>query len=295
MRGACIDIGSNTTRLLVAELDAEVTGRLREVLVRRAFVRLSAAERCGGIGAEKAAALVAAVAAHAAAARGAGVGPDALRVVATAALREVPARAALIAQLAEAAGAPVEVLTGAQEAALAFAGATAGLTDADGAVAVVDVGGGSTEVAVGVPGQGVSWWTSIPLGSGELAEAHLAADPPSAGELEAARAAAEAALRAAACRPVARAWVVGSGAASVRRLAGGRLDAAALDAALATLCARPAEQAASALGLHVERARLLPAALVLLAAVARTLGCPLESGRGGLREGIVLELLAARA
>ncbi len=291
MRGACIDIGSNTTRLLVGELDPSRPGRLREVAVARTFIRLSAAERSAGISAANADALVAAVAEHAASARAAGVQPDAVRVVATAALREAPDRETLAARLSGAAGAPVEILTGAQEAALAFAGATAGLGADDGVVAVVDVGGGSTELAVGVPGEGVRWWASVPIGSGALADAHLTGDPPSPGELAGARAAADAALASAGCEPAASARVVGSSAASVRQLAGGLLDAAALDAALTTVCGRPAAEAALALGLHVERTRLLPAALILLAAVARALRCPLESGRGGLREGVVLDLL----
>lgn len=291
MRGACIDIGSNTTRLLVGELDPSRPGRLREVAVARTFIRLSAAERSAGISAANADALVAAVAEHAAAARELGVAPAAVRVVATAALRDAPDRDVLTARLSAAAGAPVEVLTGGQEAALAFAGATAGLTAEDGVVAVVDVGGGSTELAVGVPGEGVRWWASVPIGSGALAEAHLAGDPPTPDQLAGARAAADAALARTGCRPAASARLVGSSAASVGRLAGGRLDAAALDAALTRVCGRPAAEAALALGLHVERTRLLPAALILLAAVARALRCPLESGRGGVREGVVLEVI----
>jgi exopolyphosphatase/guanosine-5'-triphosphate,3'-diphosphate pyrophosphatase len=55
--------------------------------------------------------------------------------------------------------------------------------------------------------------------------------------------------------------------------------------------AAPATEVALDLDLHVERVRLLPAGLILLAAVARAAGCPLHVGGGGLREGIILDLL----
>jgi exopolyphosphatase/guanosine-5'-triphosphate,3'-diphosphate pyrophosphatase len=291
MRCACIDIGSNTTRLLVAERDPADPAGLREVRTQRTFVRLSADERQAGIGADKLAALADAVAEQARAAAAEGVAPHHLRVVATAALRDAPGREAVVARLGVAAGVPVEVLSAAEEAELAFAGATAGLDPSEGTVAVVDMGGGSTELAVGVPGSAVEWWTSLPLGSGALAEAHLTADPPSRQQLAQARAVAEAAVAAAQCRPATRAWVVGGSTASLRRVTGGRLDTAALDAALDALCERPAAQIALELGLHVERARLLPAGLLLLTAVTRALGCPLGVGRGGMREGVVLALL----
>jgi exopolyphosphatase/guanosine-5'-triphosphate,3'-diphosphate pyrophosphatase len=65
-----------------------------------------------------------------------------------------------------------------------------------------------------------------------------------------------------------------------------------LDDALARLIDRPAIEAALHHDLHVERVRLLPAGLVLLAEVARVAGCSLHVGCGGLREGVVLDLLA---
>jgi exopolyphosphatase/guanosine-5'-triphosphate,3'-diphosphate pyrophosphatase len=75
-------------------------------------------------------------------------------------------------------------------------------------------------------------------------------------------------------------------------LCGAQLTAATFDDALARTVASPAHRAAFDLGLHVERVRLLPAGLLLLAEVARAAQCPLQVGCGGLREGVILDLLA---
>jgi exopolyphosphatase/guanosine-5'-triphosphate,3'-diphosphate pyrophosphatase len=293
-RAACIDIGSNTTRLLVAEPDPQRPGALVEVAAHRTFVRLTTDERRNGIPPDKAQAIAEAVAEQAEAARAGGV--VALRVVATAALRDAPDRDALVARLGAAAGVPVEILSGEEEARLAFSGATAGWAgpgpDGVGSVLVADVGGGSTELAWGAPGGTPAWWASLPIGSSALAEAHLHGDPPTATELAAARVEAAAAIAAAGCPVADVAWAVGGSATSLRRLCGPQLTAAAFDDALARTVASPARRAAFDLGLHVERVRLLPAGLLLLAEVARAAQCPLHVGCGGLREGVILDLLA---
>jgi exopolyphosphatase/guanosine-5'-triphosphate,3'-diphosphate pyrophosphatase len=293
-RCAVIDIGSNTTRLLVAEADPGRPGALVEVAAYRTFVRLTTAERRDGIPPEKAQAIADAVAEQAEAARAAD--SVALRVVATAALRDAPDCEALIARLGAAAGVPVEILSGEEEARLAFSGATASLAGwagpVLGSVLVADVGGGSTELAWGAPGGTPTWWASLPIGSSALAEAHLHSDPPTAAELEAARVEAAAAIAAVDCPTADVAWAVGGSATSLRRLCGAQLTAAAFDDALARTIASPAHRAAFDLGLHVERVRLLPAGLLLLAEVARVAQCPLQVGCGGLREGVILDLLA---
>ena len=305
VRAAVIDIGSNTTRLLVAEPDPERQGAIVEIAAHRAFVRLTAAQRRHGIPPDKARAIADAVGEQARAARTHGAG-ERLRVVATAALRDAPDRDALIARLSTAAGVAVEILSGEEEARLAFAGATASLAaegaqrgataslalDGIGSVVVADVGGGSTELAYGAPGGAPTWWTSLPIGSGALAETHLHDDPPTAAQIAAARAEAAATIAAAGCPAADVAWAVGGSATSLRRLCGEQLTAAALDNALARTVAGPAHRAALDLDLHVERVRLLPAGLVLLAEVARAAQCPLHVGCGGLREGVVLDLLA---
>jgi exopolyphosphatase/guanosine-5'-triphosphate,3'-diphosphate pyrophosphatase len=287
---ACIDIGSNTTRLLVAAAEPGRPGALVEIAAARAFVRLTAAERREGLPPDKVQAIAEAVAEQALAARANDV--VALRVVATAALREAPGREALLAHLSAAAGVPVDVLSGEEEARLAFAGATGSLAGTAQTVLVADVGGGSTELACGAPGGAPGWWASLAIGSGALADAHLRHDPPAPAQLAAARAEAAGAIAAAGCPTADVAWAVGGSATSLRRLCGEELTAGALDDALERVCAQPAHLAALDLDLHVERVRLMPAGLVLLAEVARAAACPLRVGCGGLREGVVLDLLA---
>jgi len=291
VRCACIDIGSNTTRLLVADVrDAGSAGAaLTAVLERRAFTQLGRACRPGQrVPAEACDALAAVVAAQAHEAREQGA--EQLRVVATAALRRAADGSRVVQLLAAATGAPVVLLSERDEARLAFAGATCELDGGDaGPVGVVDVGGGSAQLVVGTCEEGVAWSVSLPLGSGDLAEAHLRGDPPSARELDALRAAVAEALAGVQPPPVERALAVGGSATSLRRLAGPRLDAAALERALEAVVGGPAEDVAEATGIAPERVRLLPAGIAVLAALAERLG-PLEVARGGLREGVLRDL-----
>lgn len=294
MRCACIDIGSNTTRLLVADVRrADAAGPLlAPVLERRAFTQLGRVCRPDEpLPAAARAALARTVAEQAREARALGAEP--LRVVATAALRRAADGLAACHALAAAAGAPVELLSEQEEARLAFAGATGELRDAIAVpLAVVDVGGGSTQIVVGTRAGGASWSRSLPLGTGDLAAAHLHADPPNPAELAALHAAVEAALADLAPPATARALAVGGSATSLRRLAGDRLDVRGLEQALATLLAGPSVVVAERVGIAPERARMLPAGVVVLGALAARLG-PLEVARGGLREGVLRELAGA--
>jgi exopolyphosphatase/guanosine-5'-triphosphate,3'-diphosphate pyrophosphatase len=284
VRCACIDIGSNTTRLLVAE---PADGGLREIVARRMFLPLAPAAD-GAIPPETIAVLATVVAAHAATARAHGA--RRLRAVATAAIRTAPNRDALCAAVAREAGVPVSVLTGAEEAALAFAGATGTLPrPPEGELGVVDIGGGSSELVAGTVAGGVSWYASLLVGSGLLTRRHVRSDPPAPAELAALRAAVAQAFAGVRAPRPAVAYVVGGSATSLRRLCGDDLSAAALDRALALVAAAPARDAARRLGLARERIRLLPAALLLLAAASEALGgAPLRLARGGLREGVIL-------
>jgi exopolyphosphatase/guanosine-5'-triphosphate,3'-diphosphate pyrophosphatase len=155
---------------------------------------------------------------------------------------------------------------------------------------VVDVGGGSTELAVGTVDDGVSWWASFRLGSGHLADEYLRSDPPTAADLRAmARHAAGVFGELEVPRPDA-AVAVGGSAASLRRMVGPVLEPGALQRALQVLGEAPAEHVADRYSLDPERVRLMPAGMLILAAATETLGCPLTIGRGGLREGVLLEL-----
>ena len=184
------------------------------------------------------------------------------------------------------------MLSGADEGRLAFAGATRTLeSPPEGTVAVVDVGGHSTEIAIGTLAGGVRWLRSFPVGSALLSGA-CRADPPSGADLVAMRATAAAAFAAADLPRPDHAVAVGGSAASMPTLVGPVLDGPALERALAKLCAAPAAEVARRHGLAPERTELLPAGILVLDAAAHRLGMPLTIGRGGLREGVILELAA---
>ena len=287
-RCACIDIGSNTTRLLVAEDDGS---RLREVVSGRAFTHLGATG-AGALGADKIAEVAAIVARQMRLADE--LGADSLRVVATAAVRQAVDREALAAAIAASCGATLEILCSEDEARLAFRGAIGALAaPPDGVLGVVDVGGGSTELVVGTAAGGVTWSVSLPVGSSSLTRTDLPADPPSQAQLAGLREKLRGLFGRIDAPQPAAAYAVGGNATSLQRLMGAELDRAALTRGLHALVARPSGEIALRLGLHADRARLLPAGILLLDAASRALRAPLLLAGGGLREGIVLEQLAA--
>jgi exopolyphosphatase / guanosine-5'-triphosphate,3'-diphosphate pyrophosphatase len=290
VRRACIDIGSNTTRLLVAGCER---GLLEEVHQERSFTQLRRGVLDGGvIGAEKIAEVVAVVSSQLALARE--LGAAEIHGVATAAVRRAVNGADLIAAVRDACGLEVVVLSEEQEARMAFIGAagTLGHTP-DGDLGVVDVGGGSSELVVGVAPDKVAWSRSFAVGSGDLADRCLRSDPPSESELLDADERVRNALAGIEAPQPVEAVAVGGTATSLRLFAGAVLDSAAFGRSLRLLATERAAVIAARFGIDVERVRLLPAGLLILQAASELLGAPLQIGRGGLREGVLLE--ASRA
>jgi exopolyphosphatase / guanosine-5'-triphosphate,3'-diphosphate pyrophosphatase len=291
VRRACIDIGSNTTRLLVADVSPAGLEKLEE---RRAFTHVRRGVGPDGrLAPAKIAEVVEVVTAHLAVARAAGC--EAVITVATAAIRRAINADELAAALHQGCGLQLRVLSEHEEARLAFVGAARALAEvSDGqapvSLGVADVGGGSSELVVGVPPGEISWVVSLPLGSGDLADAYLRADPPAAAELDLARRHVHAILARLSVPRPARAVAVGGSAASLHRVAGAQLERAEFAAALALLRTQPVAVIAARFDLDVDRVRLLPAGLLILQAVQAAFGVPLELVGGGLREGVVLEL-----
>jgi len=287
---ACIDIGSNTTRVLVSEAE---DGRLRELLQRRAFTRIGKGLKTGGeIPREKIEEVANVVGIQRRLAEQ--VGAQALRVVATAAIRCAANRDEFITALRVTGGVEVVILEGEEEARLAFVGATRTLgQELEGRVGVVDVGGGSTEIAIGTLAGGVTWSGSFRVGSGFLADHYLHSDPPSAAELHAMREHAAGVLEGLEVPRPDSAVAVGGSAASLRRLVGAVLEPETLQRALRVLSGEPNADVARRFDIDPERVRLLPAGILILDAASHRLGCALQIGRGGLREGVLLELAAA--
>lgn len=288
MRAGCIDIGSNTTRLLIAERH---DGRLHAVHEERVFTRVGRGMRGGAaIPDAKIAEVVAVVAGQLSSARRLGV--ETPRTVATAAIRAAVNGAQLLAAIHDATGLEVETLSGEDEARLAFCGAAATLdTPPAGPLGVLDVGGGSSEIVVGTAPARIDWWASLALGSSTLTDGCLHDDPPTARQLIAGREHIAAALDGVNPPHPSTAVAVGGSATSLARMAGEVLDGAALARSLDALASEPSDVVARRWLIDPQRARLLPAGLLILEAMADRLGATITVGRGGIREGVVLEAL----
>jgi exopolyphosphatase/guanosine-5'-triphosphate,3'-diphosphate pyrophosphatase len=289
MRLACIDVGTNTTRLLVADCQ---DGRLVEVHQEREFTRIGRELSGGGtIGAAKIAEVVSVVGAQLASARGHGARE--VLGVATAAIRSAVNGDALIAAIDDAWGLAVETLSSEREARLAFVGAAGTLDRAPvGELGVVDVGGGSSELVLGNAPNRVRWWTSLAIGSGDLAD-RWHSDPPSETELAAARAQIAAAFGSLRVPRPTQAVAVGGSATSLRKLAGPLLDPEVFARCLGLLGRERASEIARRFTIDTERARLLPAGLLILEAASELFGVALLVGCGGVREGVLLGAVKA--
>jgi exopolyphosphatase/guanosine-5'-triphosphate,3'-diphosphate pyrophosphatase len=286
---ACIDIGSNTTRLLVAE---PVDGRLRELLRQRAFTRIGKSLKDDDrIPAKKIAQISDVVATQVRVARE--LGAETIRTVATAALRDASNQQDVVDAIHATAGVDVELLDDEEEARLAFVGATRALERApDGDVVVIDVGGASSEIALGTVAEGVRWSASFRIGSGQLADAYLRSDPPSVRELEDVRRHVAGTFEGLTLSSPELAIAVGGTATSLRRLVGAMLEHETLERGLRILATTPIPAVATQFEVEPERVRLLPAGMLILEQISDLLSSPLLIGKGGLREGVILEMLA---
>jgi exopolyphosphatase/guanosine-5'-triphosphate,3'-diphosphate pyrophosphatase len=285
---AAIDIGSNTTRLLVAE---PVDGQLKKVMEQRAYTRINKAIRDSGeIPAEKAAEVAEVVATQVRLARE--LGAETIRAVATAAVREASNGQGVAEQIGELAGVPVDVLSDEEEGRLSFVGATKTLGHpVEGLVGVVDVGGGSSEVILGTVPGGVKEVRSWRVGSGVLADELIASDPPSAAEIRKIRDRIDDLFADVEVEQPTQAVAVGGSATSLRRLVGAVLEYETLERGIRVLCGDPAAEVARRFELDPERVRILATGVLLLEKLSELLGQPLQIGKGGLREGVILDLL----
>jgi exopolyphosphatase/guanosine-5'-triphosphate,3'-diphosphate pyrophosphatase len=289
---AAIDIGSNTTRVLVAEPKA---GQLRTVMEQRAYTRIGKSSRDNGsIKKEKIEQIAEAVATQVRLAEE--VGAEAIKTVATAAIREADNRDELDAEVERVAGVEIEVLSEHDEGRLAFIGATKTLGHpVSGQLAVADVGGGSTEVITGTITGGVDEVRSFKIGSGSLADNFLSSDPPAASEFRAVREHIAEFFEDVELPQPEQAVAVGGSATSLRKVVGAVLEYETLERAMRIFSADPVADVARRFELDPTRVRILPTGVLLLEKVSELLGQPLQIGKGGLREGVILDLLNGSA
>jgi exopolyphosphatase/guanosine-5'-triphosphate,3'-diphosphate pyrophosphatase len=214
---AAVDCGTNSTRLLVAAPDGSTLER------RMTITRLGQGVDQTGLLADEAVERTVATLreyrrvmdAHRV---------RAVRVTATSAARDAANRDRFFAAAADAVGVPPELLDGEEEARLSYRGAVRDLDACPAPWLVADIGGGSTELAIGTDPAEPSDAVSLDVGCVRVTERFLHHDPPLADELVAARAATAAQLRAATCAHPALA-----GAATVVGLAGTVAAAVALE------------------------------------------------------------------
>jgi len=194
-RVAGIDCGTNSIRLLVAELDGS---GLSELDRQMRIVRLGeGVDRTGRLAPQAIERTRVALADYAAVIEK--FGAERVRMVATSASRDAANAEDFRAMVREVLGAEPEVITGLDEAQLSFAGAAAGLPALPDPVLLADIGGGSTELVLGSSaGRTVRAAHSMDVGCVRMTERHLRSDPPAPAEIEATLADLRAALRRAA-------------------------------------------------------------------------------------------------
>jgi exopolyphosphatase/guanosine-5'-triphosphate,3'-diphosphate pyrophosphatase len=275
-RVAVVDLGTNTTRLLVAEIrDGAVTELDRRTEITALGRRLDASGRLDDDAIER---VMSTAAGYREAIDAAEV--EATVAVATSAARDAANADELHARLRDELGLEVRTISGEEEARLTFLGATSRRAPPTSPTVVIDIGGGSTELVVGVPGEEPTFVVSTQAGSVRQTDRHLDHDPPSTAELAELREDAQAILADAV--PVAVRGLVAGGIAVAgtatslaaidqaldpydpERVDGYELDAGACERMLAMFTALPLDERREVTGLEPGRAPTIVAGSAIL-------------------------------
>jgi exopolyphosphatase/guanosine-5'-triphosphate,3'-diphosphate pyrophosphatase len=302
MRVAVVDLGTNTTRLLVAD----VNGReLTEVDRRNAITRLGEGVDSGGRLLDGAMERVFKVVGEYRQAIDE-LGAERTIAVATSAVRDAANGEEFRRALAKRFGIEARIISGDEEAHLTFAGATLERAADGDVLMVLDIGGGSTEFVIGRPGAGPSFNVSTQAGSVRQTERHLHHDPPTEPELEELRAevreivasSVPADVRDSVTDGVAVAGTPTSMAAIDQRLDpydparvhGYRVSLEACERITSMLAALPEAERRRVTGLHPERAPTIVAGAVILVESMRSFGLEsIEVGEHDILYGAALE------
>lgn len=225
-RVAAFDCGTNSLRLLIADLEP-ATGEMTELVREMRIVRLGqGVDRTGRISEESMARTFAALDEYAALVEQ--HRPERVRFCATSAARDAANAGDFVRGVRERLGVEPEVIDGDEEARASFAGATRVLGDAPGPVLVLDIGGGSTELILGTPDGVVEVAQSLDVGSVRMTERHLHDDPPTEAQIAALRDDVDAVLDGCVVDPARARTVVGV-AGTVTTVAAGVLGLASYD------------------------------------------------------------------
>ncbi len=311
MRVGAIDCGTNSIRLLVADIDGP---HLVEVVRDMTIVRLGeGVDRTGAFSQAALERTFAACEDYAATIEDLGV--ERLRFVATSASRDVSNRAAFVDGVRERLGISPEVISGAEEARLSFRGAVEGLPSGDIAMPtlVVDIGGGSTEFVLGDRrGDGavhVEAAVSVDIGCVRMTERHLHADPPTLEQITRVEADVDAAIdRAARDVPLdeARSLVgVAGTVTTVLALIHGLPEYAPaaihgltatpgeVDAMTSRLLVMPRADRAGLSVMHPGRVDVIGGGALVLRAIVRRTGLPVRASETDILDGVARSLAEA--
>ena len=279
-RVAVIDVGTNSARLLVADV---AEGRVSPVERRSTVTRLGrGVDLSGRLSAEAIEDACAAIGEYVATLEE--LGAEAVDAIATSAVRDAENGSAFVAELRERFALSARVLDGEEEARLTYMGATAEQPPTEPTL-VVDIGGGSTELVVGT-GAEISFHTSLQAGVVRHSERHIASDPPTVVELEALAADVRGLIEAAvgggveASAGIAVAGTPTSLAAielalepyDPARVHGHVLPLPSIQRMLSQLASTPLAQRVEIPGLHPERAPTVVAGVVILVETMRAFG-----------------------
>lgn len=279
-RVAAIDVGTNSARLLVADV---ADGRVSPIERRSTVTRLGrGVDLSGRLSAEAIEDACAAIGEYVEAI--AELGVEAIDAIATSAVRDAENGDAFIAELRERFALSARVLDGEEEARLTYLGATSETTP-DVPTLVVDIGGGSTELIVG-HGEQIDFHTSLQAGVVRHTERHISSDPPTAIELEElagdVRGLIEGALEpgVGAEAGIAVAGTPTSLAAvelelvpyDAERVHGHVLELRSIQRMLSRLASAPLAERVEIPGLHPDRAPTIPAGVVILVEAMRAFG-----------------------
>ncbi len=224
MRVAAIDCGTNSIRLLIADIDGS---NFREITREMEVVRLGqGVDKTGAFHPDAIARTLAAVDKYAAEIARRGV--EKIRFCATSATRDATNRALFIDGVKERLGIEPEVIAGEVEAALSFQGATKDFDKSEGPFLVIDIGGGSTEFVFGT--DSVEYARSMNIGCVRMSERHFTGDQPDPGQIASAIEDIDEAIRQAAKTvPITQAKTVIMVAGTATTVAAAALDLPAYD------------------------------------------------------------------
>lgn len=305
MRIGVVDIGTNSTRLLIADVR---DGAIEELDRRSQVTRLGeGVDQTGRLGEQAMERVLATLTAYREAMDAAAVPADARVAVMTSAVRDAANGGELAARVRDDYGLEARTLGGDEEARASFSGATHGRDPDDPTpLLVVDIGGGSTELIVGQAGSAPSFHVSLQLGVVRQSERHLTGDPPPPHELQRladdARATIEAgappAVRAEATSAIAVAGTATSLAAidqqlepyDPARVHGYVLERGEVELMLARLAQMNLDERRAVPGLHPDRAPTIVAGVAILLEVLQVFGLErVEVSEHDILHGIAIE------